>query len=254
MRRRAIIGTSVSITDYDEVVEVVSDAVEGNRQIFICCAPASSLIFARDDTQLARAFAAADVVTPDGMGVVHAARLLGEHLDDRVYGPDLMALTLEQVDATHFLYGGYDDAALALLRRSLAERFPAAKVVDAHSPPHRELDAAEIGEIVARINASGAEIVWVGIGSPKQEVWMHQLRSRLDAPVLVGVGAAFDFFSGRVSQAPRWMQRASLEWLYRLLQDPLRLGRRYLSTLPRFATLVLAQRLRERRTSGAKSS
>ena len=165
MRRRAIIGTSVSITDYDEVVEVVSDAVEGNRQIFICCAPASSLIFARDDTQLARAFAAADVVTPDGMGVVHAARLLGEHLDDRVYGPDLMALTLEQVDATHFLYGGYDDAALALLRRSLAERFPAAKVVDAHSPPHRELDAAEIG-----VDGLLAKNVLAGVGAGQTEI------------------------------------------------------------------------------------
>lgn len=246
MRTRAIIGTEVSITDYDEVLGAIERAIAQNERSYICCAPASSLVFARDDAALAGALAGADIVTPDGMGVVHAARLLGESIDDRVYGPDLMALTLEQSDAAHFLYGGFDDHALSELRAALGARFPAATIAGAHSPPHRTPTAAETAAVAAEINASGAKIVWVGIGSPKQELWMQQLRGQLEAPVLIGVGAAFDFFAGRVGQAPRWMQRASLEWLYRIGQDPVRLGKRYLLTLPRFAALVLKQRLRER--------
>lgn len=206
-------------------------------------------MFARKDSELADAFRSADIVTPDGMGVVHAARLLGENLQDRVYGPDLMERTLSHVRATHFLYGGFDEAALDALRESIAAEYPNAQIAGAMSPPHRTLDADEIDRMVEQINASGAGIVWVGIGSPKQELWMHALRTRLNAPVLIGVGAAFDFLGGRISQAPEWMQRASLEWLYRLLQDPLRLGRRYISTLPRFAVLTIGQVWRERRAS-----
>jgi N-acetylglucosaminyldiphosphoundecaprenol N-acetyl-beta-D-mannosaminyltransferase len=246
MRRREIIGTSVAIADYDEVVGAVEAAVARDSRSYICCAPASTLVFARNDGALAAALAAADIVTPDGMGVVHAARLLGESIDGRVYGPDLMALVLERSRASHFLYGGFDDAALDQLKAALSERFPSAVIAGAQSPPHRKLTDDEVRTIAAEINTSGASVVWVGIGSPKQELWMQQFRELLDAPVLIGVGAAFDFFAGRVAQAPSWMQRASLEWLYRLLQDPVRLGRRYLATLPRFALLVLAQAFRQR--------
>lgn len=250
MRRREIIGSSVSITDYDEVLGAIDTALAGGTPMYVCCAPASSLIFARDDVALSNALAAADVVTPDGMGVVHAARLLGEELAGRVYGPDLMDLQLARAAAAGtptYLYGGFDDAALAALREALIERHPGLNIVGAQSPPHRALSAAESDRAIAEINASGAQVVWVGLGSPKQEIWMHESRAALAAPVLVGVGAAFDFFAGRVSQAPRWMQRASLEWLYRIFQDPLRLGRRYLLTLPRFAGLTLLQALREKR-------
>lgn len=149
-----------------------------------------------------------------------------------------------------FLYGGHDAAALEQLGSALAERFPGLTIAGACSPPHRELTSDERGGVATQINQSGAALVWVGIGSPKQELWMQAMREQVDAPVLVGVGAAFDFISGRVGQAPRWMQRASLEWLYRVFQDPARLGRRYLVTLPRFVWLVLAQRWRERGTEG----
>jgi N-acetylglucosaminyldiphosphoundecaprenol N-acetyl-beta-D-mannosaminyltransferase len=247
MRRREIIGTSVSITDYDEVIGAIEDAIAEDGRIWICCAPASTLVFAQDDGALASALASADIVTPDGMGVVHAARLLGESIDDRVYGPDLMAAQLASAGGhASFLYGGHDEAALTQLEAALAAKFPEAGIAGAWSPPHRDLTGDELDTVVEQINASGAKIVWVGIGSPKQELWMQSLRGRLDAPVLVGVGAAFDFFSGRVAQAPRWMQRASLEWLYRIIRDPIRLGRRYLLTLPRFVVLVLKQRRRER--------
>ncbi len=250
IRRRDIIGTAVSITDYDEVLAAIDLAVTEDQRIFICCTPASSLIFARDDRRLADALAAADIVTPDGMGVVHAARLLGEEIADRVYGPDLMELQLTRACSSGtpiFLYGGHDEAALAELRATLLTAHPGLQIVGGISPPHREPTEGETSSTVDAINASGAKIVWVGLGSPKQEIWMHQLRTQLEAPVLIGVGAAFDFAIGRVNQAPGWMQRSSLEWFYRLLQDPVRLGRRYLVTLPRFAFLALRQVARERR-------
>ncbi|MFT4049393.1 MAG: WecB/TagA/CpsF family glycosyltransferase [Solirubrobacterales bacterium] len=249
MRRREIIGTKVSITDYDEVLDAIDTAVAGNTPSYICCTPASSLVFARDDIPLANALAAADVVTPDGMGVVHAARLLGEKIETRVYGPDLMDMQLARAAAAAtptYLYGGHDDAALTALREALVARHPGLNIAGSYSPPHRELTTDELSAACDAINASGARIVWVGLGSPKQEVWMHENRAVLEAPVLVGVGAAFDFFAGRVAQAPRWMQRASLEWLYRMFQDPARLGKRYLLTLPRFAALAFAQAFRER--------
>lgn len=247
MRRREIIGTPVSVTNYDEVVDAIEGAIGTGERNYVCCAPASTLVYARDDRALAQALEEADVVTPDGMGVVHAARLLGEKIEERVYGPDLMAMSLERLDCPHFLYGGFDDEALAQLQAALAERFPGLNIAGAISPPHRELNESEVSEVIEQINASGAKIVWVGIGSPKQELWMQQLRDLLDPPVLVGVGAAFDFLAGRVAQAPNWMQRSGLEWLFRIFQDPVRLGKRYALTLPRFALLVTIQALRERR-------
>lgn len=250
MVEREILGTPVSITDYDGVLAAIDDAVASRAPIYICCTPASSLIYARDDAALASALRDAAIVTPDGMGIVHAARLLGEKIADRVYGPDLMEFHCKRAATAGtpiFLYGGHDDAALTELQSTLTERFPGLPITGAYSPPHRDLTDQEVRDVTAQINQSGAEVVWVGIGSPKQELWMQTMRGRLEAPVLVGVGAAFDFLAGRVSQAPGWMQRASLEWLYRVIQDPLRLGRRYLATLPRFAFLVLAQAVRERK-------
>lgn len=247
MRTRSIIGTDVSITDYDEVIEAIFAVTVADERIFVCCTPASSLVYARDDAALRAALTDAAIVTPDGMGVVHAARLLGEKIDDRVYGPDLMALACDRAAASGekiWLYGGTDDAALAQLETALTTKHEGLQIVGSHSPPHRELDDAELDEIAAMINADEPAIVWVGLGSPKQEIWMHKMRPRLLAPVLVGVGAAFDFHAGRVAQAPSWMQKFSLEWLYRVLQEPRRLGARYLKTLPRFVALVVRQKLR----------
>lgn len=246
-RRREIIGTAVSITDYEEVLDAIDACVEADERTFVCCAPASTLVFARDDAKLAAALSDAGIVTPDGMGVVHAARLLGEELEDRVYGPDLMELQLARASLAGtpaFFYGGHDDAALEQLRAALAEQFPGLNFAGGISPPHRPPTEAENAETAAAINASGARIVWVGLGSPKQELWMHENRARLDAPVLIGVGAAFDFLAGRTDQAPDWVQKRSLEWLYRIVKEPRRLLGRYLRTLPRFAALVLRQRLR----------
>lgn len=252
LRQRDVIGTGISIVDYDAVLNRIDAAIAGRENIYICCAPASTLVTAHNDADLRAALAGADVVTPDGMGVVWAARLLGEQLSDRVYGPTLMQRQCEHAATAGqriWLYGGFDEAALGQLRQSLGAEYPGLTIAGGWSPPHRPLTSNERDDVVARINSDKPDVVWVGFGSPKQEKWMHELRPLLDAPVLVGVGAAFDFLAGRVAQAPPWMQRRGLEWLYRLGREPRRLGPRYLRTNPVFIARVLAQVLRERRTA-----
>jgi N-acetylglucosaminyldiphosphoundecaprenol N-acetyl-beta-D-mannosaminyltransferase len=245
--KRDVIGTAVSIVDYAGVSRRIAELIESGAGGYVCLAPASTLVFARKDEDLARALADADIVAPDGMGVVHAASLLGEQLPGRVYGPDLMELELARAvrhSIPVFLYGGFDQAALSTLEERLRERFSGLAIAGSFAPPHRELTAAERTEVVAAIRASGAKIVWVGLGSPKQEKWMYAMRAELDSIVMIGVGAAFDFLAGRVKQAPQALQSSGLEWAYRAAQEPLRLGRRYLMTLPKFVLLVILQRLR----------
>jgi N-acetylglucosaminyldiphosphoundecaprenol N-acetyl-beta-D-mannosaminyltransferase len=146
-----------------------------------------------------------------------------------------------------YLYGGRSEQALRELEERLKERFPGLPIAGGCSPPFRPLGAAEREAVVRRIDDSGAKIVWVGTGQPKQELWMSEMRPLLRAPLLGGVGAAFDFHAGIVSQAPPWMQRAGLEWLYRLSREPRRLWRRYASQNPRFLALFARQYIRERR-------
>ncbi len=247
--KREIAGTGVSIADYAAVLDAFDVAIAARDRIYVCCAPASTLVYARRDAALGAALRNADIVTPDGMGVVYAARLLGEALSDRVYGPDLMLMQLERAERSGqsiWLYGGFDDDALGALLESYGKRFPALRVAGSWSPPHRPLTNEETHEIVERINRDAPDVVWVGLGTPKQDIWMHEMRARLDAPVLCGVGAAFDFHAGRVAQAPRRMQDLGLEWLFRLTRDPWRMLRRYAGTLPHFALLTLWQALRER--------
>jgi N-acetylglucosaminyldiphosphoundecaprenol N-acetyl-beta-D-mannosaminyltransferase len=175
---------------------------------------------------------------------VWALRALGHKRATRIYGPDLMAAFCARAARSGvpiYLYGGRDAEALALLQARLRERFPGLLIAGAHSPPFRALTAQEQADDAARIDASGAAVVWVGTGQPKQEKWMHEMRPRLAAPLLVGVGAAFDFHAGLISQAPRWMQRSGLEWVYRLSREPRRLWRRYARYNPRFIAGFAAQ-------------
>jgi N-acetylglucosaminyldiphosphoundecaprenol N-acetyl-beta-D-mannosaminyltransferase len=177
------------------------------------------------------------------------ARTAGYPYVDRVYGPDLMLSCCARSGALghrHFFYGGAAGVANRLAD-VLAARFPGLQVAGSFSPPFRPVTEDEEGRIAALINSSRADIVWVGLGSPKQELWMARQRRLLDAPVLVGVGAAFDFHTGRIPQAPRWMMRVSLEWLFRFLHEPKRLWRRYLIGNARFVLNVLAQRAGMRR-------
>src|SRR4051812_21541485 len=182
--------------------------------------------------QFKKALNDADLVVPDGMPLIWIARLRGHALRRRVYGPELMMTfcrdaTLEGRGYRHFLYGG--DAGVAeQLKKILENTCPGIRIVGSYSPPFRPLTPAEDSDVINMIDRAAPDILWVGLSTPKQENWMHEHRERLRVPVMVGVGAAFDFLSMRKQQAPRWMREHGLEWMFRLLQEPRRLWKRYI--------------------------
>jgi len=191
----------------------------------------------REDTELRAAVRGADFTVPDGQPLVWALNLLGHRHADRVYGPELMGRACERAarDGTRcYLYGGRDAAATTRLAEALCRRHPGLHIAGCHSPPFRPLTAAEKEAVIREIERCAPDVVWVGLGVPKQEKWMARMRPRLTAPVLLGVGAAFDFHAGLVPQAPPALQRLGLEWAFRLKQEPRRLWRRYLRYNPRF--------------------
>ena len=217
---------------------------------YVTAAAVNLVMSAAEDPQAREAVLGATLAVPDGQPLVWALRALGHRGATRVYGPDLMARFCARAARTGtpmYLYGGRTPAALELLKRRLCERFPGLQIAGSFSPPFRELTPEEEDSVTAEIDASRAAVVWVGTGQPKQEKWMLRMRPRLAAPMLVGVGAAFDFHAGLVSQAPRWMQRSGLEWAYRLSREPRRLWGRYARYNPRFVIGFARQYMRERR-------
>lgn len=248
--RFEILGVWLAVSDYDEVVRWMDAMVESDARGWLTAAAVNLVMSARDDPATMRAVLSATLAVPDGQPLVWALRLLGHARATRVYGPDLMERYCAHASYTGtpiYLYGGRSEETLALLTARLLERFPGLKIAGGYSPPFRPLTAEEQSRVVEEIDGSGAKVVWVGTGQPKQELWMNEMRPLLHAPLLVGVGAAFDFHAGVVSQAPSWMQRGGLEWLYRLSREPRRLWRRYASQNPRFVVDFARQYLRERR-------
>ena len=218
---------------------------------YVTAAAVNLIMAAREDPEARAAVLGATLAVPDGQPLVWALRALGHARATRVYGPDLMARFCERAARSGtpiYLYGGRTPEALELLERRLRERFPGLKIAGGFSPPFRALSSEEEESVIAAIDASGAAVVWVGTGQPKQEKWMLRMRPRLDAPLLVGVGAAFDFHAGLVSQAPRWMQRSGLEWAYRLSREPRRLWRRYARYNPLFVACFIGQYLAQRKS------
>lgn len=256
MRTRTVLGTDVAIVDYASALDRIDTLVAARDRGYICTVSAHGLVAARDDRELALALSAADMCLPDGMPVVWALRALGEQIEDRVYGPTLMERCCERLASRQrriWLYGGHDEAAHRALREALERRFGGLVIAGGWVPPFHDLDDAELGEVAERIDADTPDVVWFGISTPRQEKLMARLRPRVYAPVLAGVGAAFDFIAGRVPQAPGWMQRRGLEWAYRLGREPRRLGPRYARVNPRFAAAFARQWARERRGSGRGS-
>jgi N-acetylglucosaminyldiphosphoundecaprenol N-acetyl-beta-D-mannosaminyltransferase len=247
--RRRILGVPVAVTDYDRTMEAMDELVETRERGYFCAAPVHAVMMARDEPETAAALEGATMVVPDGMPLVWAANLLGERLQDRVYGPELMLrYSARCAERGHrvWLYGGRDQGSLAQLTLSLRRLNPGIRIVGGYSPPFRPLTKAESDALVEQINEDRPDVLWVGIGVPKQEKWMARMRDRLDVPVMCGVGAAFDFHAGRVSMAPRWMQERGLEWIYRIAQEPRRLLPRYLWFNPRFVVSFARQLVAER--------
>jgi len=213
------------------------------------------VVEAQHDPEFKQILNATDLIVPDGMPLVWLGRRQGHALRKRVYGPDLLLAFCEQGAGRgyrHFLYGGAPGVA-ERLAESLKTRFPELNVIGTYSPPFRPLTAAEDEEIVALIDRAAPDVLWVGLGTPKQERWMHAHKG-LRVPVLVGVGAAFDMLSGRKRQAPRWMREHGLEWFFRLMQEPHRLWRRYLVYGAQFIAYLALERLRLKNFDASGSS
>lgn len=248
---RRILGMRVDATSYAHAAEQILRWARRGESRYVCVATVNNVIEARDDPAYHALIEAADLVTPDGMPLVWLARLHGLEHVERVYGPDLMlALCHRSISKgyRHFLYGGAEGVPDRLANR-LNRRYPELQIVGNYSPPFRPLTDEEDKQIIQMINEANPDVVWIGLSTPKQERWMAEHIGRLTAPVLVGVGAAFDFHSGLKRQAPRWMQRSGLEWLFRLANEPRRLWRRYLVIIPLFILLVLHQALSLKRYS-----
>jgi N-acetylglucosaminyldiphosphoundecaprenol N-acetyl-beta-D-mannosaminyltransferase len=213
------------------------------EQHYVCVTGVHGIMESQRDEALRRIHNRAGLVTPDGMPLVWLARLSGQSHVERVYGPDLMLACCERSvlkGYKHFLYGGGQGVAPRLAQR-LCGRFPGLIVSGTYTPPFRPLSDDEDEAIVRAINEVDPDIIWIGLSTPKQERWMYAHLGRLRAPVMIGVGAAFDFHAGLKRQAPRWVQRSGLEWLFRFGAEPRRLWRRYLRNNPAFIWGVLLQ-------------
>jgi len=239
--RHQILGVPVDVQTLDGALTLLQDWCRSDQKYYVSTCTVYTIMCAQDDPAVKQALLHADMVTADGMPLVWMHRVVGFHAAQRVYGPDLLLALCENTREQHighFFIGGTPGVAEQLVD-NLRAKYPgitisgvAAPSVDHTSP---EIDASAIDVI----NASNASIVWVGLGSPKQDVWMEMYRPYLKAPLLIGVGAAFDFIAGSKKQAPLWMRRSGLEWLFRLLQEPGRLWKRYLLYNPRFLLAIL---------------
>ena len=240
-----VLGVGVSAINMAMAVAAIDGWIARREHHYVTITGVHGIIECQDDAELRAIHNRAGLVTPDGMPLVWLSWLNGRADVDRVYGPDLMLALCERScerGYRHFFYGGNDGVA-ERLRDRLVARYPSLNVVGIHTPPFRPLTPEEDEAVIARINDSGADLVWVGLSTPKQERWMAAHLGRLHAAAMIGVGAAFDFHAGLKPQAPRWMQRAGLEWLFRTVCEPRRLGARYLKNNPRFLALIALQLL-----------
>ncbi len=244
-----VLGVPLALTDYARILEWMDAVVERGDRGYMCACNVHAVMASSEDSELSHALHNSSLNVPDGQPLVWAINALGHELAERVYGPELMSRACARAASSgqrFYLYGGRNQGALVQLALNLRRRYPGVKIVGGYSPPHRRLDQDEKDAVVEEINRSCADIVWVGIGVPKQEKWMAEFRSALETPLLIGVGAAFDFHAGLVPQAPNWVQEAGLEWAFRLAHEPRRLWRRYLRYNPRFMAAFARQFIRAR--------
>lgn len=245
LSHRFIVGTRVDATSYANACDRIQTWVESNTFSYIVAANVHVVMTGYWHKPYQHIINNAILVTPDGMPLVWGLRLLGVKYQTRVYGPDLMLAWCErsaQVGIPIFLYGGTQNT-LILLQENLKKWFPNLIIAGSYSPPFRPLTPEEEAKDRELIQASGAKVVFIGLGCPKQEQWMARQQGKLQA-IMIGVGAAFLFHSGQISQAPRWIMKLGLEWLYRLATEPRRLWRRYLINNPTFLILFSLQLLK----------
>jgi N-acetylglucosaminyldiphosphoundecaprenol N-acetyl-beta-D-mannosaminyltransferase len=243
-----ILGVQISALNMGLAVETIERWIDAREKHYVCICTVHTIMECQRSNQLRETVNSAGIRTPDGMPLVWLSRRAGHSEVSRVYGPDLMLELCGRSGSTghrHFFYGGGPGVAETLIDR-LTIKYPELHVAGIHTPGMLASGQLEERDVIEKINASGADVVWVGLGAPKQDWWVANHRSLLDAPVLIAVGAAFDFHSGRVAQAPPWMQRNGLEWLFRLYQDPRRLWKRYILDNSQFVIRLAFRSVRSR--------
>lgn len=243
-----VLGVKVSAINMQMALQTIDQWIVNEDRKYVCITGVHGIIESQRDEALRKIHNQAGLVTPDGMPLVWLSRWRGQRKVARVYGPDLMLEVCQQSVSKgykHFFYGGAEGVP-ELLAEKLAKKFPGLNIVGTYSPPYRKLRGEEDQLITAMINDQKPDIVWVGLSTPKQEHWMSQHHNHVKAAVMVGVGAAFDFHAGLKKQAPKWMQKNGLEWLFRLSTEPRRLWRRYIFNNPKFVYEVFLQELKIR--------
>ena len=226
-----VLDMRVDMVQISDVLQAMEEWIVNKEQgRYIVIANADSAVRSRKNDKFRKAVACSTLSVPDGMSLVWLGKMQGYKLKRRVYGPDLLQEFCELAVSkgyTNYYYGGAEGVPQRL-KDALVKKFPELKVTGVYSPPFRDLTDSEDEQIVAMINEANTDVLWIGLGCPKQEIWMYQHRDKLKVPVVVGVGAAFDFHSGTKKQAPFWMREHGLEWFFRLITEPKRLWKRYI--------------------------
>ncbi len=238
-----LLGISVEALDMELALSRVARELEARRKGYICMAGVHGIMEAFRDSELAAIYAGSSITAPDGTPTVWVGRLQGHKAMQRVAGPDLMLEVFRRkqfAGCTHFLYGGEEHVA-EQLRERFTRLYPWARIVGTYTPPFRDLNAEEEESLIARIRQLKPDIIWVGISTPRQERFMHRYLHLLDTTLMFGVGAAYDFHTGRIQDAPQWIKTIGMQWLHRLLQDPHRLWKRYLRNNPAFLWHIALQ-------------
>jgi N-acetylglucosaminyldiphosphoundecaprenol N-acetyl-beta-D-mannosaminyltransferase len=236
-----VLGVRVSAINMRQALDAIDEWITAGARRYVCVTGVHGVMESRRDPRLREIHNRAGLVTPDGMPLVWWTKSSGWTQTRRVYGPDLLLACCERsivAGYRHFFYGGEPGVA-DLLARRLSARFPGLAVAGTCAPPFRPLTKSEDEDIVRRINDTSTDIVWVGLGTPRQEYWMAEHLNRIDAAVMIGVGAAFDIHAGLKKQAPLWMQQRGLEWSFRLATEPRRLWKRYVYNNPAFVWMAL---------------
>lgn len=238
-----LLGISVEALNMELTLKRIAHELKVRRKGYICMAGVHGIMEAHRDPELAAIYEGSTLTVPDGTPTVWVGRLQGQKLMQRVAGPDLMLEVFRRQEFacyTHFLYGGEEGVA-EQLRERFTRSYPWAHILGTYTPPFRDLNAEEEGSLVARIRELKPDIIWVGISTPKQERFMHRYLHLLDTTLMFGVGAAYDFHTGRILDAPQWIKTIGMQWMHRLLQDPRRLWKRYLRNNPAFLWHIALQ-------------
>jgi N-acetylglucosaminyldiphosphoundecaprenol N-acetyl-beta-D-mannosaminyltransferase len=249
-----VLGVAVSAVNMERAVQLAEEWIDSGENGYVCVTGVHGVMEAQADSDFLSILNAAAINVPDGMPMSWVGHIQGFKTMDRVYGPDFMlemcTISVER-GYRHFLYGGQEGVAQLLAQR-LQERFPGLQIAGTYTPPFRALNGQEEQDLLRLVAESKPHMLWVGLSTPKQERFMANFGARLNVPLLVGVGAAFDIHTGRSKDAPAWIKRAGLQWFHRLLQEPRRLGRRYLVNNPRFMVKITRQLLTKKKPLNAE--